>query len=146
MKSLTQGSIVGHISACSAIFAGMIMMMLCGLDLICILFRSGERRDCRRRCCGQCRLPVNGPDASAERGHGGADLACGWGKDRADANLVFNQSLGLSAVGGILTLIAGCMLARGYMRSVAVDDAVIEAGATYLVWFMPALALQFAML
>src|SRR5258708_5808005 len=38
------------------------------------------------------------------------------------------------------------MLARGYMRSVAVDDAVIEAGATYLVWFMPALALQFAML
>ena len=32
------------------------------------------------------------------------------------------------------------------MRSVAVDDAVIEAGTTYLLWFMPALALQFVVL
>ena len=32
------------------------------------------------------------------------------------------------------------------MRSVAADDAVIEAGTTYLLWFMPALALQFAAL
>jgi putative MATE family efflux protein len=29
---------------------------------------------------------------------------------------------------------------------VAVDDAVIEAGTTYLLWFMPALALQFVVL
>ena len=32
------------------------------------------------------------------------------------------------------------------MRSVAADDAVIEAGTTYLLWFMPALALQFVTL
>jgi putative MATE family efflux protein len=32
------------------------------------------------------------------------------------------------------------------MRSVAADVATVEAGTTYLVWFMPALALQFAML
>src|SRR5229473_8563245 len=49
-------------------------------------------------------------------------------KDQADATLVFNQSLGLSAAGTLFTLIAGCMLARSYLRSVAVDDAVIEAG------------------
>ena len=67
-------------------------------------------------------------------------------KDRADANLVFNQSLGLSAAGTLFTLIAGCLLARSYMRSVAADDAVIEAGTTYLFWFMPALALQFVAL
>ena len=59
---------------------------------------------------------------------------------------MFNQSLGLSAVVGVLTLIAGCLFARDYMRSVAADDAVIEAGTTYLLWFMPALALQFATL
>jgi len=63
-------------------------------------------------------------------------------KDQGDANLVFNQSLGLSAACGILTLLAGSMLARFYMRSVAADGAVIEAGTTYLLWFMPALALQ----
>ena len=67
-------------------------------------------------------------------------------KDQADANLVFNQSLGLSAAGTLFTLIAGCLLARSYMRSVAVDDAVIEAGTIYLFWFMPALALQFVVL
>ena len=67
-------------------------------------------------------------------------------KDQADANLVFNQSLGFSAAGTLFTLIAGCMLARSYLRSVAVDDAVIEAGTTYLLWFMPALALQFVVL
>ena len=32
------------------------------------------------------------------------------------------------------------------MRSVAADDATIEAGTTYLIWFMPALSLQFALL
>jgi Na+-driven multidrug efflux pump len=40
MKDLTQGSIVGHISAMAPqIFAGMIMMMLCGL--IDLYFVSG---------------------------------------------------------------------------------------------------------
>src|SRR6202161_29711 len=32
------------------------------------------------------------------------------------------------------------------MNSVAADAATVDAGTTYLVWFMPALALQFAML
>jgi putative MATE family efflux protein len=32
------------------------------------------------------------------------------------------------------------------MRAVAADAATVEAGTTYLVWFMPALALQFVML
>ena len=38
------------------------------------------------------------------------------------------------------------MLARRYMRAVAADQATIEAGTTYLIWFVPALALQFAVL
>jgi putative MATE family efflux protein len=67
-------------------------------------------------------------------------------KDQADANLVFNQSLGLSVVCGLSTLVAGTMLASGYMRSVATDEATIEAGTTYLLWFVPALAFQFALL
>ena len=51
-------------------------------------------------------------------------------KDRADANLVFNQSLGLSAVCGLLTWVAGSVLARGYMSWVAADEAPVEAGTT----------------
>jgi putative MATE family efflux protein len=33
-----------------------------------------------------------------------------------------------------------------YMNSIAADAATVDAGTTYLIWFMPALALQFAML
>ncbi|GIQ78025.1 MATE family efflux transporter [Bradyrhizobium sp. RD5-C2] len=64
-------------------------------------------------------------------------------KDRGDANLVFNQSVVLSVLCGLLTLAVGALLSRPYMRSVATDPATIEAGTTYLLWFMPALALQF---
>jgi putative MATE family efflux protein len=38
------------------------------------------------------------------------------------------------------------VLARSYLGLIAADDAVIEAGTTYLLWFMPALALQFVAL
>jgi putative MATE family efflux protein len=65
-------------------------------------------------------------------------------KDRDDANLVFNQSVVLSVLFGILTLVAGLALSRPYMRAVAADEATVEAGTVYLLWFMPALALQFA--
>jgi putative MATE family efflux protein len=64
-------------------------------------------------------------------------------KDRADANLVFNQAIVLSALCGLLTLVVGALLARPYMRSVAADEATVEAGTTFLLWVMPALALQF---
>jgi putative MATE family efflux protein len=60
--------------------------------------------------------------------------------------LAFNQSLVLSVVCGSCTLAIGLAAAHPYMRSVAADAATVEAGTTYLVWFMPALALQFAML
>src|SRR5262249_46491490 len=65
-------------------------------------------------------------------------------KDRGDANLIFNQSIALALLFGLLTLVAGTALSRPYMRWIAADEATIEAGTTYLVWFTPALALQFA--
>ncbi|MGY3149970.1 putative MATE family efflux protein [Bradyrhizobium sp. USDA 3397] len=66
-------------------------------------------------------------------------------KDRRDANLIFNQSVVLSVLAGVSTLVIGAALSRPYMRSIAADQATIEAGTTYLLWFMPALALEFVM-
>jgi len=147
MKDLTQGSVLSHIAAMAPqIFAGMIMMMLCGL--IDLYFVAGLGDAALAGICAgdnagfliNALTQVLGVGTVALISH-----AVGR-KDQGDANLVFNQSLGLSALCGICTLIAGCMLARSYMRSVAADDAVIEAGTTYLLWFMPALALQFTTL
>ena len=66
-------------------------------------------------------------------------------KDRADANLVFNQSLVLAAVCGVVTLAFGYALASWYMQTMGAGAAAAAAGTTYLYWFLPALGLQFAL-
>ena len=66
-------------------------------------------------------------------------------KDQPGANLVFNQSVLLSAICGVLTLLAGIVLTAPYLRSIAADPAVLAAGTTYLYWMTPGLALQFAL-
>lgn len=65
--------------------------------------------------------------------------------DRADANHVFNQSLALSAVCAAVTLIGGYGFGAAYMRSLGADAATMTAGVVFLHWFIPGLALQFAM-
>jgi putative MATE family efflux protein len=65
-------------------------------------------------------------------------------KDRADATLIFNQSLVLAASCALVTLLAGYALAAFYMRSLGADIGTAEAGLRYLHWFLPSLALQFA--
>lgn len=66
-------------------------------------------------------------------------------RDREDANLVFNQSIGLAMALGMVTLVLGAFAADAYVRLVSADQATIEAGVLYLKTFLPALALQFAM-
>jgi putative MATE family efflux protein len=64
-------------------------------------------------------------------------------KDPADADLVFNQSLSLALVATAATFIGGYALAGRYMQTVGADAATVEAGTTYLYWFIPALVLQY---
>ncbi|MEA3133915.1 MAG: hypothetical protein QOG17_1761 [Gammaproteobacteria bacterium] len=66
-------------------------------------------------------------------------------KDRADASLVFNQSLVLSATCAVITLLLGYTAASPYMRTLGADAATAAAGVQYLYWFLPSLALQFAL-
>ena len=147
MKDLTQGSIVSHIAVMAPqIFAGMIMMMLCGLIDLYFVAGLGDAAIAGVGAAGNAGFLINALTQILSVGAVSLISQAVGRKDRADANLVFNQSLGLSAAGTLFTLIAGCLLARSYMRSVAADDAVIEAGTTYLFWFMPALALQFVAL
>jgi putative MATE family efflux protein len=65
-------------------------------------------------------------------------------KDQADANRVFNQSLALSAICGVLTLAIGYAVTGSYMRTLGADEATMRAGTVYMWWFLPSLGLQFA--
>lgn len=66
-------------------------------------------------------------------------------KDQTDANLVFNQSLVLAALCAAATLVAGYALTDRYVASIAADAATQAAGTTFLYWFLPGFALQFAL-
>jgi putative MATE family efflux protein len=66
-------------------------------------------------------------------------------KDQADANLVFNQSLALSASCALVAMILGYGLSSRYMHALGSDAATALAGTRYLYWYLPSLGLQFAL-
>src|SRR5260221_6534548 len=66
-------------------------------------------------------------------------------KDQADATLVFNQSLVLSASCALITLVLGYGVGHVYVQTLGSDAAMILAGTRYLHWFLPSLALQLAL-
>ncbi|WP_028138087.1 MATE family efflux transporter [Bradyrhizobium japonicum] len=145
MKDLTNGSIVRHILAMAPpIMVGMVTIMICQLVDLYFVSDLGDAAVAGVAAAGNAGFLVNG--LMQVLGVGAVALiahAVGR-KDRADANLIFNQAMVLSVLFGALTLLAGAALSRPYMHSIAADQATIEAGTTYLLWFMPALALQFA--
>ncbi|MDA9449722.1 MULTISPECIES: MATE family efflux transporter [Bradyrhizobium] len=145
MKDLTNGSIVRHILAMAPpIMAGMISIMVCQLVDLYFVSGLGDAAVAGVAAAGNAGFLVNGLMQVLGVGAGALIAHAVGRKDRPDANLIFNQAIVLSVLFGLLTLLAGAALSRAYMRSIAADQATIEAGTTYLLWFMPALALQFA--
>jgi putative MATE family efflux protein len=67
-------------------------------------------------------------------------------KDHDDANLVFNQSIVVAVVCAIATLVAGYAFAEPYVSAITADLAAREEGLIFLYFFLPSLALQFALI
>jgi len=66
-------------------------------------------------------------------------------KDRPRAQMVFNQSFVLAILVGALVVMLGYLLRLPYCRWLGADTPTVSAGAAYLLWFVPALGLQFAL-
>ena len=66
-------------------------------------------------------------------------------KDRERALLVFNQSLMLSVVASIVFIALAMAGRTRYATAMSADAATAALAADYLLWFIPASALQFAM-
>ncbi|MBR1123870.1 MATE family efflux transporter [Bradyrhizobium lablabi] len=144
MKDLTQGSIVSHIlNMAPPIVAGMITIMICQLVDLYFVAEIGGAAVAGVAAAGNAGFLINGFMQVLGVGTVALMSHAVGRKDRADASLIFNQAIVLSVLCGLLTLAVGAMLARPYMRSVAADEATVEAGTTFLLWLMPALALQF---
>jgi len=147
MKDFTLGSVLSHVLTMAVpIFAGLVLVLLCGLIDLYFVAGLGKAAIAGVGAAGNAGFLINALTQIVSVGTLSAVAQAVGRKDRADANFIFNQSLGLSAGCGLCTLAVGFAVARPYMSSIAADAATVEAGTTYLVWFMPAIALQFAML
>jgi putative MATE family efflux protein len=66
-------------------------------------------------------------------------------KDQEAALLLFNQSQVLAMVTGVLFLVVGLAVRWPYASAMSADAPTAALAATYLLWFIPAMALQFAL-
>jgi putative MATE family efflux protein len=67
-------------------------------------------------------------------------------RNQTRANLVFNQSQVLSMVVGLLFLIAAYMVQEPYAATLSADAETRRLTLEYLLWFIPSLSLQFALI
>lgn len=66
-------------------------------------------------------------------------------KDHDEACMLFNQAQVLATVVGILFLIVGLIVKNQYANAMSADAQTARLAGQYLLWFVPAMALQFAM-
>ena len=64
-------------------------------------------------------------------------------KNKDEAQLMFNQAQVLAVVTGIAFLIVGMLVRLPYSRAMSPDPDTGALAAQYLLWFIPAMALQF---
>lgn len=146
MKDLTEKSIGGHILTMAIpITAGMFFQTLYFLIDLYFVARLGDTALAGVGAAGNVTFLVFALTQVLGVGTVALISHAAGRKDRNDATLVFNQSLGLSASCAAVTLVLGYVLARPYMRTLGADEAMVDAGVSYLDWFLPSLALQFAL-
>jgi putative MATE family efflux protein len=147
MHDLTEGSIPGHIVRMAIPLAlGMIFQTLYVLVDLYFVARLGDAAIAGVSAASNLQFIVMALTQVLGIGTMVLISHAAGRKDRADAQLVFEQSLILSALAGTLVLVGGLLLAGPYLRTLAADAETIRNGTVYLWWFLPALALQFALI
>ena len=146
MKDLTQGPIIRTILAMAApVAAGMIFQTLYLLVDLYFVAAIGDAAVAGVGAAGTIFFVVMA--LSQVLGVSSVALisqAVGR-KDQGHANLVFNQSMVLAGICATITLVGGYTLADGYMATIAAGDAQAE-GVKFLHFFLPGMALQFAIM
>ncbi len=147
MQDLTEGSIPGHIARLAIpIAVGMVFQTLYYLVDLFFVSRIGEAAVAGLTSAGNIQFLIMALTQVLGVGTMALIAQASGRKDREDANLIFNQSLVIGAACAAITLVGGYGLTRLYMNALAADGAVVEAGTTYLRWFLPGLGLQFALI
>jgi len=146
MKDLTEGSIPKHLVAMAfPIAIGMIVQTIYYLVDLYFVGQLGKAALAGVNAAGNLAFFVIGLTQILGVGTVALISQSVGRKDRANSNLIFNQAIGLAALLGLLTFVAGYWLAEDYLMEISSDPQTILEGKTYLYWFIPNLALQFAL-
>lgn len=146
MQDLTQGSISKHIIRLAApMAAGMIFQTMYVLIDLYFVTKLGDAAIAGVGAAANVQFIVLALTQILNVGTMVLISHAAGRKDQADANLVFNQSVLLATSCAAITLIGGYSLTNVYIGSIAADAETAAAGATYLRYYLPGLALQFAL-
>ena len=146
MQDMTQGPISGHLIRMSAPIAlGMLFQTLYVLVDLYFVARLGDAAIAGVSTAGNLQFIIMAATQVLGVGTMALIAQSSGRKDQADANLLYNQSLLIAVIAGALTLLFGYTLASAYLDHLGADAATIANGREYLDWFMPGMALQFAL-
>ncbi len=146
MQDLTQGSISNHLMRLAAPIAiGMLFQTLYVLIDLYFVAQLGDASIAGVSTAGNLQFIIMALTQVLGVGTMALIAQAVGRKDQTDANLVFNQSLLIAIACMALTLVFGYLVAGAYTRALGADAATSTAGTTYLNWFLPGMAMQFAL-
>jgi MATE family, multidrug efflux pump len=144
MKDLTQGSVTKHLLNMAAFMA--ISMLMQTLYLLADLYwvgRLGKEAIAAVGVAGNLTMIVLALTQMLGVGTTTLISQAAGEKNQPRAELVFNQSLTMSILIAVALGVFGFLLRNFYCESLSADAATATLAKSYLLWFLPALLLQF---
>jgi putative MATE family efflux protein len=144
MKDLTEGSVTKHLLHMSAFMA--VSMAVQTLYLLADLFwvgRLGKEAIAAVGVAGNLTMIVLALTQMLGVGTTALISQAAGRKDQAHAELVFNQSCMMSILIAIALGFVGFLSMNAYANSLSADANTAVLAKAYLLWFLPALLLQF---
>jgi putative MATE family efflux protein len=144
MKDLTHGPVRGHVwSMTLFVLASMLLQTVYSVVDLYWIGRLGREAIAAVSVAGNLQIIVFGLSQILGVGAGAVVSHAIGRKDAPDAQRLFSQAIGLSIVLGVAWTIVAFAL-RGFYADVMSGDAVTALlTREFLLWFIPALALQF---
>ena len=147
MHDLTTGSITRHLlKTTSFMLVTMLFQTLYYLVDLYWVGRLGKEAVAAVGLCGNLMFVVLALSQMLGVGTTALVSHAAGRKDRERALLVFNQALVLSVLAGAAFFAVGMALSGAYARGLSADAATAARAAEYLLWFVPAMALQFGLI
>lgn len=144
MKDLTEGSVVRHLLGMAAFMA--VSMLAQTLYLLADLYwvgRLGKEAIAAVGVAGNLTMIVLAMTQMLSVGTTTLISHAAGARDQARAELVFNQSFTMSIVAALGLGVIGFLARSPYCNALSADAMTAALAKSYLLWFIPALLLQF---